>query len=392
MSSQLAEHDKLAYDMIVPLEEVEKGPGQFKLASGMMEENNPKTEEENETIRQIMKHLAKAKITTITREEMEYISLVSFTIRKALRPIDFLMKLCGLTYGSSCPLIVKFQTRHKVQRVYTIMVAILLFFSALRYMPSLFQQVKVSPLIKYEYLLWNVKCAIQAFYCIFICSRYGREISRFQQLISEYDEQLSRYRDSQDREEEQRYKTRTRLVTIALFSAVIATMAITGCCIFIPSLVEEKLNEFLIGPFKEPTLPVKLLLFIISFYSTVAWLLPVILYCYLCLSFCLVLDQFKASLASFKSSNANKCIEYVSVEYKKLKELISHTDDVIGFMALCVYCFDVILCCFHLFHFFYESKTAVEKIAPAYHVVVSLANLVFMSFCASKVSEKVRKL
>ena len=376
--------------MIVPLDKVYPETNNSKLSSGTKEEFIRAKEDVNETVRKITMQLARSNIKNINPEDLSHISALSFTIRRTLRPIDFLMKLCGLTYGSSCPLQTQFLVKHKIQRVYTILVAIGICISALRYIPSLIQRRKYPQLLKYEFFLWNAKCAIQALYCIFICSRYGRKISRFQHLISEYDEQLARYKESQDRKEKHKYQKIARFITVTLFGTVMLTMVLTGCNVFLPAMAEEQMHAVVFEPVENPSLPLKIFFYVLSFYLIVAWLLPVILYCYLCLSFCLVLDQFRASLFSLECNCINRTIEYIREEYHKLKELIVHTDDVIGFMALCVYCFDVILCCFHLFHFFYEAKNTAQRVAPAYQAVICLVNLVFMSFCASKVAEKVR--
>ena len=314
---------------------------------------------------------------------------LSFTIRKALSPIDMLMKICGLTYGSSCPLRTQFRTRHKVQLVHTILVVIIVLLSFFRYVPSLFKTSKYPQFLKYEYLFWQGKCTVQAFYCIFICSRYKRKISRLQSLIAAYDDQLNRYRDTQDMNAKRKYRRSAKVVTATLFGAVLISMVLIAYYIFHPSMGDKNLYAALFEPFEQPGLPVKLLFLLSYFYLTVAWLLPVILYCNICLSFCLILDQFQASLTSLQCNRVNKRVEYVREEYHKLQQLLTSTDDVIGFMALCVYCFDVILCCFHLFHFFYHAKSVVDKLAPAYRTIVSLANLFFMSLSASTVTEKV---
>ena len=374
--------------MISPLEKSDEEVVNSKSFPAMKEDNNV-DEDISERLKSIKAFLEKKNIKDINPEDLLHFTSLSYAIRKALQPIDFLMKLCGLTYGSSCPLRTQFLLRHKIQRIYTILVAILVLCSAMRFVPSLFRKTKSVQLIKYEYFLWNVKCAVQAFYCIFICSRYSRKISRFQQLISEYDEQLSRFKESLNKKGQKSYQRVARFITVVLFGVVLLTLTLTGCNTFLPSFTEGGLQEVLFEPFENPTLPLKFLLFLSSFYLIVAWLLPVILYCYLCLSFCLVLDQFKASIASLQSSKVDDYIDYVREEYRRIQELVTHTDDVIGFMALCVYCFDVILCCFHLFHFFYQAKNTAEKISPAFQATICLANLVFMSFCASRVSEKV---
>ena len=340
----------------------------------------------SERLKSMKEYLDKRHIKEINPEDVSGCCSLSFVIRRTLEPIDFLMKLCGLTYGNSCPLRTEFLIKHKIQRIYTILVATLVFCSALRFIPSLFRKTKSVQLIKYEYFLWNFKCAVQAFYCIFICSRYGRKISRFQNLISEYDEQLSRFKDSLDKSGKGTYQKVARLITFVLFGAILLTLALVGCTIFMSDGAQQ---EVLFEPFENPGLLLKLCLYISSFYLVVAWILPVVLYCYLCLSFCLVLDQFKTYIASRQSSKFDDYVDFVREEYRRVQELLAHTDDVIGFMALCVYCFDVILCCFHLFHFFYDAKSTMAKISPAYQATISLANLIFMSFCASRISEKV---
>lgn len=326
----------------------------------------------------------------VAPEDFMRLCSLSLTIRKMLYPIDYLMKFCGLTYGSSCPLLTYIGTKHKIQRTYTVMVAIFIFLSSLRYVPCLFLQRKYPSFIKFEYLLWHGKCAIQAFYCIFICCRYGRKISRFQTLIAEYDLQLDRYRETCDQKSKRKYKWSARAIGASLFGGVMITMTIIGCSIFLPALSDDKLHSALFEPFEKPSLPLKFLFLLSYFYLTVAWLLPVILYCYICLSFVLILDQFQASLSAFPCNKVNARIEYVRGEFKRLKCLISSTDDVIDFMALCVYCFDVILCCFHLFHFFYHARNFIEKLGPAFRAAISLINLFVMSLSASKVAEKVR--
>lgn len=323
-------------------------------------------------------------------EDLHNLCYLSFTIRKMLLPVDFLMKICGLTYGSSCPLITHIGTKHKIQRTYTVLVAVFVIISSLRYIPSVFVSRKYPQFIKYEYLLWHGKCAVQALYCIFICCRYGRKISHFQSLISEFDAQLERYKDTYNKEAKKRYERNAKVICISLFAAVVVTMILIGLSIFLPTLANEKLHAALFEPFIEPNLPLKFLFFLSYFYLTVAWLLPVIIYCHVCLSFCLILDQFHASLNTLECNKVNKRIKYVRDEFQLLRRLVSYTDDVIGFMALCVYCLDVILCCFHLFHCFFHVINFVEKLGPAFRALVSLANLFAMSFCAAKVAEKVR--
>ena len=374
--------------MISPLQMSDKEEVNCKSLSAMKEHNSI-DEDVSERLNTIKAFLDKNRITGVDPEDLLRFSSLSYAIRITLQPVDLLMKVCGLTYGSSCPMKKQFLIRHKIQRIYTILVAILVFCSAVRFIPALFRETKSAQFIKYEYFLWNSKCAIQAIYCIFICSRYGRKISRFQSLIAEYDEQLSRFKDTLDKKGQRNYHKVARFITVVLFCVVLLALTLTGCNVFLPSFSEVDLQELLFEPFKNRSLALKFLLFLSSFYLVVAWLLPVILYCYFCLTFCLVLDQFKAYIASRQSSKVDDYIDYVREEYRRVKELVEQTDNVIGFMALCVYCFDVILCCFHLFHFFYHAKTTVEKITPAYNAAICLANLIFMSVCASRVSEKV---
>ena len=187
------------------------------------------------------------------------------------------MKICGLTYGSSCPLHTNFHVSHKMQQIYTALVTILVFCSALRFIPSLFRKARAAQLIKYECFLWSFKCAIQAFYCIFICSRYGRKMPRFQNLVSD-DEQFSRFKDSLDKVAKGTYKTAARLITIIIRCAVPLALALMGCIIFLSSFSDGAQQEVLFEPFENPGLPLKLFFCISSFYLVVARILPVILY------------------------------------------------------------------------------------------------------------------
>ena len=318
---------------------------------------------------------------------------LSLVVRRSMSPLDTLMKICGLTYGSSCPLHLTIDTRHKIQRVYTVIIAVSMILLTLRFLPLLvMKETKHPTYIEIEFFAWHIKCTVQALYSIYICCRYGRKISRLQCLISAYDAQLYSYKSSYDRDAKRRYQRTSKVIFAGLFLTLFINMIVTGLSFFTPSLKSHKLYGPIFEPIENPSIPLKIFAFICHFYFTVSWLLPVNLYCFLCLSLCLIFDQFAASLEKLECNKISKRIDYVRTEYRKLEKLAGQTDDVIGFMALCVYLLDVILFCFHMFHLVFYSNTTFERFVPGFWSFMSVCNLFLMSMSAAKLVEKVGSL
>ena len=318
---------------------------------------------------------------------------LSWIIRRGVVPMHNIMKIFGLTYGSTCPLITKIGTRHKIERAYTVGVALLILVSVIRWLPCLFNSNTAYPsFLGYEYSLWTVKSAIQACYCIFIGHRYGRKISRLQELIHGYDIQIERYMDTADQKLNRRYLKMSRLILFFLLATAITKITMFIVVSFLPTFKDHYSVTVAYEPFTNPSIPIKLLYIIGYTYLIVAWLLPVNLYCALCLSLCLIFDQFLTSVKAIHCNKIRSRIKYIREEYQKLEGLVSRTDDLIGFMALCVYLLDVVLFCFHMYNMFYISKGHfINKLGPAYRALISVGNLYFISFCASKVVDKVRQ-
>lgn len=318
---------------------------------------------------------------------------LSLVVRKSMSPLDTLMKICGLTYGSSCPLHLTFDTKHKIQRVYTAIIAISMILLTLRFLPLLLMKgIKSPTYIQIEYFVWHVKCTVQALYSIYICFRYGRKISRLQSLISAYDAHLYSYKSSYDRNAKRSYQRSCKFIFAGLFLTLFINMVVTGLSFFSPSLKSHKLFGPIFEPIENPSIPLKIFAFVVHFYFTVSWLLPVNLYCFLCLSLCLIFDQFAASLEKLECNKISIRIDYVRMEYRKLERLANQTDDVVGFMALCVYLLDVILFCFHMYHLVFYSNTTFERFVPGFWSFMSVCNLFLMSMSAARLVDKVGKI
>ncbi len=75
--------------------------------------------------------------------------------------------------------------------------------------------------------------------------------------------------------------------------------------------------------------------------------------------------------------------------YVKTSDLAGAADDLLGPLALAVYFFDVVLFSFNLYLWFYKAKSFMEKFLAFFWVAAALANLMFISFAASRVAEKV---
>ncbi len=237
-------------------------------------------------------------IVEISREKAcSKLSRSSLVVRHALRPLDLLMKAFGMTYGSSCPLITKIGATHKIQRAYTIIVAVILCLATVKYIPIFVTYKGLPTFILIEYFVWHVKCMIQGLYCIFICSRYKRKVSRLQGLIWEYDMLLLSYEHSV-RKVEEKFTRRCRIILALLFFVLLFCCGLLVFSFFGPELLPEPS----LYPFK-PSVFSKIFYMLITAYFTVAWLLPVILYCILCLALCLVFDQFCTSLTSKKCTS-----------------------------------------------------------------------------------------
>eukprot|EP00794_Sanderia_malayensis_P007904 gene7904-8758_t len=311
----------------------------------------------------------------------------SLVVRHVLSPLDWLMKVTGMTYGSSCPLQTDITKSYKVQRVYTVAMMIYMSLITLRLISFLFipeEKEQIPTFIRIEYIVWFFKCTVQHFFCVFICTRKGRKISRLQTLISEFDCLLLSYNKS-DRKAEQKFTKRCRIILGLLVLVMLTTFGIMGFTFFSPNF--EKIQGQFILPFKVNALT-RTIFMLTSMYFSVAWLLPVILYCILCLALCLTFDQFGSSLSHVKCTSVKARIGYIREEYMKLQKISSCTDNVIGLMALFVYFFDVVLFCFHLYHAIYYATNTAERIPPIFMTFVSVCNLFCVSLSASKVVDK----
>ena len=314
----------------------------------------------------------------------------SVLVRQALSPLTFALKIFGLNFGAYCPLVKKIDKIHRVSLIYSIFVIILLSFNVIRYMFSFIYNKQFSVYLHLEYFLWFIKCTVQAGYCLYLCRRSSEDVlSKIQQLILDYDKTLNWF-STPDQATRKNFLFRSRIILGTLFTIISINNIVIYVGFFGPYReLNSNVNPFL-HPFPTNQFT-KVLYCIIHTYNSVAWVFPIILYCLLCNSLCLVFNQLYVGIESMDEQlTMKKHIKEIRRQYVHMNQLCGRTDDVIGFLAICVYLLDIILFCLNLYHLIYLATNHLEKAMAGFWVTIALGNLFVMSLCASYVHDKVR--
>ena len=313
----------------------------------------------------------------------------SLLIRRILWPLAIALKIFGLNFGAYCPLVKRVNRIERFGMVYSICVVILLTFNAIRYIWAFADIKELSIYVRFEYFLWYVKCAVQAGYCIVLFRRSSEAVlSQVQQLIKYYDETLKGF-SVPNEAITKRFLFQSRIIMSVPFAAVLVNTFATCTALFWPGKDPIRLAASPLYPFPV-NIATKVLYSIIHFYCSAAWVLPVILYCLLCNCLGLIFNQFHIGIEKMDSNlTCKKHIKEIRRQYVHMRELCSKTDDALGFLAICVYLFDMILCCFNLYHLIYVATDVLEKVMTGFWAIMAIGNLFVMSFNASILVDKV---
>ena len=314
----------------------------------------------------------------------------SFLIRNSLRPLSLCLSTFGLNFGAHFFKGGKKDKGKQVSKVYSICVLLLLLLNIIRYVFSTALDREVSIVVNFEILLWYARCFVQAAYCLILCRRSPESrFSKIQQLISEYDDVLKQF-SVPDRSSQRSFLRISKAVFSVLLVIVMVNVISFYAVLFVPYSDFIRLIKPLVHP-----LPVnmasKLSSAIIHTYNSVAWVVPIVLYCLLCNCLNLIFNQFYVGIkATDGKKTMKRNIKKIRRQYVLINKLCGKTDDVLGFFAICVYLFDIILCCSNLYHLIYIAQGFQEKALDGFWAVIAVGNLFAISFIASRLVDKVR--
>ena len=316
------------------------------------------------------------------------LSCSSLLIRKALNPLMIAMKAAGQNCGSSCPRMKQIDIYHKVGKIYSIFVAILLAFALLRYIYILFMKRDTPLFLRLEYFLWYLKGFIQTVYCLSLCSRSTKgSLSKIQQLINDYDCTLNWF-SSVNEKTQNRFMWKSRIVVFTSFIIVAINVVTLFITLFHTDAGDQVDIEIFVGPFPI-NVATKLFCAMITVYVNFAWVLPVPFYCLLCDSLSLIFDQFYDGIETAGRLEAKLHIFDVRKKYNHLIKLCEKTDNMLSFLAVCIYLFDIVLFCFNLYHLIYYAEHIVTKVMAGFWGGIALSHLLAISCSASVLVDKV---
>ena len=315
----------------------------------------------------------------------------SLLVRRALTPLAISLKIFGLNFGANCPLARRIDKFHRAGFIYSTIVMVVLTLNVIRYIFAFIYQKDFSVYQHLEYFLWFVKCTVQAGFCLILCHRSSEDVlSKIQQLIADYDKTLMWFAIP-DEKTRKHFLIKSKVILGVMFTII----CVNNIAIYIGMFGSYKDLNDLALPFLHPfptNAFTKLFYCVVHTYNSFAWVFPVILYCLLCNSLCLIFNQFYVGIEKMDEQlTVKKNIREIRRQYVHMSQLCGKTDDVIGFLALCVYLLDIILSCFNLYHLIYIAKDMPQRAMAGFWVVITVGNLFVMSLSASCLADKVRK-
>ena len=315
----------------------------------------------------------------------------SLLIRRALRPLVCFLRVFGLYFGGYCPYDKGTGIGNLVGPIYSAFGMLLLSFNVVRYIFAFIYNKDFSVYIHLQNFLWMVKCTVQAGYCLLLCRRSARSLSKIQQLISEYDRTINSF-SAPDERIRRSFLLRSNIIFGGFLTTVMTNIV---CCCFVffgPYEGINRLSTPLMHPFPV-NIATRVMCFIAHTYTAVAWCFPVILYCVLCDSLSLIFSQLFLGIQKMDTKLVvKKHIKEIRRQYVHMSKLCAKTDEMLDFLALCVFFFDLVLSCFNMYQFIYIAKEIPEKILAGFWVFIAIGNLLAISFSASRLADKVRKL
>ncbi len=310
-------------------------------------------------------------------------------VKMAFRPVVRLMNIFGLcsdtiTIGKGAT-----KKRHNSLKIYGGIMILLMIGNVARLIPGLVTGKGYDLHFRITYLIWNIRCTMQAAYLIYICWPSRKAASRLVKLIQDFDLGLNAATLEGEKNSVRRFKRATNIVFIVINILTIFNSLFVLMGMFIQALDIHTILENMLYPLSA-TVAVKLCYFVLQFILSVIWMAPLILYIQSSQSLVFLLNMFEADVKGFGASlSLPSHITKIRCMYLKVSNLVQATDEIYGPIALTVYFFDIVQFSFVLYIAMYSAKSSMEKFLACFWALSSLVNLLIMSFAASNVEEKV---
>lgn len=324
-------------------------------------------------------------------EEGESEALVTVN-KHAFRPIMLLLKIFALNPCGGTQTQQKRMTFKRLFSViYSILVILAMIANVIRLFPALARAKDYTFFLRLCVVVWYTRCLLMAVYITTLNWKSEGKISKLGSLIKELDANLDVSSTKNDMKAVKCYKKRCKI-----FFLLICVVNVTNCIsiplgIFVKELGAHKALDSILYPLRE-YISWKIAYCVLDVYLAIAWLAPILLYNIACNSIVLQLSivQSKVGLMS-ENLSVGRYVNQIRPMYLQLTGLVEKADEMFGLMALCVYLFDIVLFSLNLYVSLYIAKSVLEHCIIWFWIMMSLFNLLIMSFDASRVVEKVGK-
>ncbi|XP_065070122.1 uncharacterized protein LOC135695093 [Rhopilema esculentum] len=238
--------------------------------------------------------------------------------------------------------------------------------------------------------VWMTRCFLHSINVMKIMTSNNGKRSKLFAIVKQLDENIGRETMRNCKKEVQRYKRRSKILFIIIFGVVIISTTLVAAALFIGD--SGKMFLLLLYPFQDQIV-YKLLYVFMTLHMNVAWMAPNLLYDSVCDSLVLKLNFLEDKLASLSENlTVRDHISEIRQMYLKMTRLVGEVDAMFGPMVMFVYVFDIALFSLNLYISLFIARSFLEHFGIYFWILMTLANLLVVSFDASRVVEKGKKV
>ena len=236
--------------------------------------------------------------------------------------------------------------------------------------------------------VWMTRCFLHSLNVLKIMTSNSGKRSKLFAIVKQLDENIGRETMRNCQKEVERYKRRSKILIIIIFGVVTMSTASIATALFIGDS-DKMFLQTLLYPFQDQVV-YKLLYIFMTLPMNVAWMAPNLLYDSVCDSLVLKLNFLEDRLASLSEKlTVRDHISKIRQMYLKMTRLVGEVDAMFGPMIIFVYVFDIALFSLNLYIALFIARSFLEHFCVCFWILMTLANLLVVSFDASRVVEKV---